>query len=65
MRAPTRGAFSLDAIHLATALGLGDLLDGFYTYDTRLIEAATQAGLRVLAPCEESPEPQEESLEPQ
>ncbi|HEU0249722.1 MAG TPA: type II toxin-antitoxin system VapC family toxin [Solirubrobacteraceae bacterium] len=48
---------SLDAIHLATALQLGDLLAGFYTYDTRLGEAATHAGLRVLAPSGENPDP--------
>lgn len=46
---------SLDAIHLATALQLGDLLDGFYAYDTRLIEAARHVGLRVLAPSDEDP----------
>jgi uncharacterized protein len=49
---------SLDAIHLATALQLGDLLAGFYTYDLRLGEAATHAGLRVLAPSGENPDPE-------
>jgi predicted nucleic acid-binding protein len=41
---------ALDAIHVATALHLGDLLEGVYAYDNRLIEAAEGAGLRVLAP---------------
>jgi uncharacterized protein len=56
---------TLDALHVATALDLGELLDAVYAYDTRLSEAATQAGLRVLAPSEENPELQEEGLEPQ
>jgi predicted nucleic acid-binding protein len=41
---------SLDAIHLATALSLGERLDGLYTYDERMSLAARQAGLDVLAP---------------
>lgn len=41
---------SLDAIHLATALSLGDGLDGLITYDRRLAAAAVQAGLVVDAP---------------
>ncbi len=41
---------SLDAIHLATALSLGENLDGFYCYDARLAEAADALGLRVIAP---------------
>lgn len=41
---------TLDAIHIATALHLGELLEAVYAYDTRLIEAARSAGLRVLAP---------------
>jgi predicted nucleic acid-binding protein len=41
---------SLDAIHLATALSLGDELDGLVTYDTRLAKAAEARGLAVLAP---------------
>jgi predicted nucleic acid-binding protein len=49
---------TLDALHLATALDLGELLDAVYAYDTRLSEAAQQAGLLVLAPSEESPAPQ-------
>ena len=41
---------SLDAIHIATALELGERLDGLYTYDERMAVAATEAGLDVLAP---------------
>jgi uncharacterized protein len=41
---------SLDAIHLATALGLGEQLTSFVTYDKRLADAAEGAGLRVDMP---------------
>ena len=41
---------TLDAIQLASALDLGDALGSFITYDRRLGEAASTAGLRVLAP---------------
>lgn len=41
---------SLDAIHLATALSLGERLDGLYTYDERMSLAARQAGLDARAP---------------
>ena len=41
---------SLDAIHLASALALGDELAAFVTYDARLAEAARAAGLQVIAP---------------
>jgi predicted nucleic acid-binding protein len=41
---------TLDAIHIATALSLGDDLDIFVTYDRRQAEAATSAGLDVRAP---------------
>lgn len=41
---------SLDAIHLASALDLGDDLDGIVTYDTRLADAARAQGLTVIAP---------------
>jgi predicted nucleic acid-binding protein len=44
------GLRSLDAIHLATAISLGDGLGAVYAYDQRLQEAATAAGLRVEAP---------------
>jgi predicted nucleic acid-binding protein len=41
---------SLDAIHLATSLTLGEEGRRFVTYDRRLAEAATAAGLEVVAP---------------
>ena len=41
---------SLDAIHLASALSLGDELEAFLTYDLRLADAARDAGLTVIAP---------------
>lgn len=41
---------TLEAIHLASALGLGDQLDAMLVYDRRLSEAAVQAGLIVSAP---------------
>jgi uncharacterized protein len=41
---------SLDAIHLAAALDLGDELDSPVTYDDRLAEAARLNGISVTAP---------------
>ena len=41
---------SRDALHLATALSLGSALEAFIVYDERLAEAATDAGLPVVAP---------------
>ncbi|KYH43179.1 type II toxin-antitoxin system VapC family toxin [Branchiibius sp. NY16-3462-2] len=41
---------SLDAVHLASALTLGDELEGVLTYDERLGDAARALGLTVLAP---------------
>jgi predicted nucleic acid-binding protein len=41
---------TLDAIHLATALSVAHDLDGFVSYDARLTEAASSAGLDVLSP---------------
>ena len=41
---------SLDAIHLASALSLGDDLGAIATYDGGLATAATACGLTVLAP---------------
>lgn len=41
---------SLDAIHLATALRLADVLDAVVTYDRRMIEGAQSLGLRVASP---------------
>ncbi|MFI7588688.1 type II toxin-antitoxin system VapC family toxin [Spongisporangium articulatum] len=44
------GLRSLDALHLAAALSLGDDLEGLLTYDERLAEAATRHGVTVVAP---------------
>ena len=44
------GLRSLDAIHLATALSLGQDLAGIVTYDQRLSDAAIGADLAVWAP---------------
>jgi uncharacterized protein len=41
---------SLDALHLAAALELGDDLDGVVTYDDRLATAARLHGVEVIAP---------------
>jgi len=41
---------SLDAIHLAAALSIGDYPDAFITYDDRLAAAARKVKLRVLQP---------------
>lgn len=41
---------SLDAIHLATALSLGQDLDLLIAYDQRLLDAARSAGLKTLSP---------------
>ena len=41
---------SLDAIHIASALALGDELSAFVVYDRRLQRAAEDAGLTAIAP---------------
>lgn len=41
---------SLDALHLAAALRLGDDLDGIVTYDDRMTDATHTLGLKALAP---------------
>ena len=41
---------TLDAIHVAAALGLGDDLEGIVTYDERLAREAEQNGITVTAP---------------
>ncbi len=41
---------SLDALHLAAALELGDELDGIVTYDDRMAAAASQHGVAVVVP---------------
>ncbi len=42
--------WSLDALHLAAALHLGDDLEGLLTYDDRLAAAAAAVGIAVVAP---------------
>lgn len=44
------GLRSLDAIHLAAALYLGDDLEGLVTYDKRLAEGASTNGIEPIAP---------------
>lgn len=41
---------SLDAVHLASALSLGEALAGLVTYDDHLASAAQTTGLQVVAP---------------
>lgn len=41
---------TLDAVHVAAALELGDDLEGLITYDDRLAEAARLHGIRVIIP---------------
>ncbi len=41
---------TLDAVHLAAALQLGDDLESIVTYDERLAEAARNNGIPVTAP---------------
>lgn len=41
---------TLDALHLAAALDLGDDLEGMVTYDDRLAAAAEAYGIPVVAP---------------
>lgn len=44
------GLRSLDAVHLAAALALGDDLETVVTYDRRMADAAALLGLDVTAP---------------
>ena len=41
---------TLDAIHLATALAIGDDLDAIVTYDERMVAAARLMGLTTTVP---------------
>jgi predicted nucleic acid-binding protein len=41
---------TLDAVHIAAALGLGDDLVGIVTYDDRLAGGAEANGIRVVTP---------------
>jgi uncharacterized protein len=43
---------SLDAIHLAAALSMGELPEAFVTYDQRLAQAARALDLTVISPGE-------------
>ena len=47
---PDASLRSLDAIHLVTAVQIGAQLEAFVTYDTRLLDAARQAGLPAASP---------------
>lgn len=44
------GLRTLDAIHIASALDLGEDVASFVTYDERQIVAARQAGIEVTSP---------------
>lgn len=46
---------SLDAIHLAAALSMGDLPTAFVTYDDRLAAAARACDLTVIPPAAAPP----------
>ncbi len=52
---------SLDAIHIATALDLGERLACMCAYDVRMAAAASEAGLLVSAPTGEQPSTEEAS----
>ncbi len=41
---------TLDAIHLATAIAVGDDLEAIVTYDERMLAAASLLGLRTVTP---------------
>lgn len=41
---------TLDAIHLATAIQVGDDLQAIVTYDARMIDAAGRLGLKTVTP---------------
>lgn len=41
---------SLDALHLATAMELGDDLEGMVAYDDRLIDAACAVSIEIYSP---------------
>ncbi len=44
------GLRTLDAVHLATAIGIIDDCDGVITYDDRLADAARRHGLTAIGP---------------
>jgi uncharacterized protein len=41
---------TLDAIHVATAIGMGAHLQAFVSYDQRLLQTAGELGLPVVSP---------------
>jgi predicted nucleic acid-binding protein len=41
---------SLDALHLAAALEMGDELEGLVSYDQRMSQGASALGIKVVAP---------------
>ncbi len=45
------GLHSLDALHLAAALELGNDLEGVVTYDARMAEGVRNASIQVVGPC--------------
>ena len=47
---PGRRLRSLDAIHLASALGLGDQLSALVTYDALMLELAGELGVATASP---------------
>ena len=47
---PQDSLCTLDAIHLATALAVHDTLAGRITYDHRLAEASSEAGVPAVSP---------------
>lgn len=47
---PPPGLRTLDAVHLAAALSLGEDLAVFVAYDARLLQAARAAGLQTASP---------------
>jgi predicted nucleic acid-binding protein len=47
---PPRILRTLDAIHIASALLLGDELEALITYDRRMAEAAESMGITVVSP---------------
>jgi uncharacterized protein len=49
-RIEPRSLRSLDAIHIASALALGEDLEGLVVYDHRMAEAAERHSIQVVAP---------------
>lgn len=41
---------TLDAIHVATAISLGNQIDGIITYDKQMLTNARNMGIKVLSP---------------